>query len=66
MRACLVYTGDQEPNAVRPLAVMLSIRLSAVANRGYGALDGEGASVSEAAGQGLGFQEVGEDAGVGC
>jgi len=45
---------------------MLSIRLSTVADRGYGSLDGEGATVGKAAGEGLGFQEIGEDSGVGC
>ena len=55
MRARLVNTCNQQSNAIWPLAVVLSICLSTVADGGYGALDGEGAPVGEAAGEGLGF-----------
>jgi hypothetical protein len=45
---------------------MLSIGLSTVAYGGYSTLDGESAPVGEATGEGLGFQKVGKDTGVGC
>jgi hypothetical protein len=45
---------------------VLRVCLSAVADGRYGAFDGKGAAECEAAGEGLRFQEVGEDAGVGC
>ena len=44
---------------------MLCVRLCAVADLGHDALDGDGAAVGHAGREGLGFHEVGEDAGVG-
>jgi hypothetical protein len=65
MRTCLVYTSNEQADAVRTLAVVLRVSLGPVADGGYEALEGDGAAVGEARGQGLLFHEVGEDASVG-
>ena len=65
MRARLVDAGDQQADAVWPLAVVLRVGLRAVGDGVDGAGDGEGAPVGQARGEGLRFQEVGEHAGVG-
>ena len=61
----LVYTCDQKANSVWALAVVLGVCLCAVCDGLDCALDWEGAAVGEALREGLRFQEVGEDAGVG-
>ena len=60
-----VDAGDQEADAVRPLAVLLGVDLSAVADAGRDLGELHGAVVGEAGGERLLFHEVGEDAGVG-
>ena len=65
MRSTLIYPRDQQADAVRSLAVVLRVGLGAVADGGHEARDGDCAAVGQAAGEGLLFHEVGEDAGVG-
>ncbi len=65
MWASLIDTCYQQSHAVGPLTVVLGVGLCAVANGGDEALKGDGATISEAGGEGLLFHEVGEDAGVG-
>lgn len=65
MRATGVDAGDQEPDAVGSLAVMLGVCLRAVADAGGDLRERNGAAVGEAGGEGLLFHEVGEDARVG-
>jgi hypothetical protein len=65
VRARLVDAGNEEPDAVGALTVVLRVGLCAVANRGHQALQRDGAAVGEAGGERLLFHEVGEDACIG-
>lgn len=65
MRPRLVNAHDDKSNTIWALAVVLGVRLGAVADGGDGALDGERAAVCQARGKRLRLKEVGEDAGVG-
>lgn len=65
MRTCLIDTSDEEADTIRALAVVLGVCLGALADGGDDALEGDGAAVGEARGEGLLLHEVGEDASVG-
>ena len=65
MRARFVHSGDQQPDAVRPLTVDLRACLRAVADLVDEALEGDWSRIGHFGGEGLLFHEIGEDAGVG-
>ena len=65
MRSRLVHAGNQQSNTIRPLAVDLCRSLSAVADLGYDAFEGDRTAVGHLRCERLLFHEVGEDAGVG-
>lgn len=65
MRPFGVDAGDQEADAVGPVAVVLGVCLGAVADARGDLADGDGARVGETVGEGLLLHAVGEDTGVG-
>ena len=65
MRSKLVYASHQEPYAVWPLAVVLCIRLRAVANHVDYSFDWDWSAVCHLRGERLLLHEVGQHSGVG-
>lgn len=61
----LIHANDDKANAVWALAVVLGVRLGAVADGGDGALNRECAAICQTRGERLRLEEVGEDTGVG-
>ena len=64
MRTRLINACNQQSNTVWPLAVLLSVCLSSIANGSNDTFKREGTTVGKTGGEGLLLHEVGEDASV--
>ena len=65
VRAGFVDAGDQQADAVRPLAVLLGVCLGAIGDLGHDAVNGDGSAVCHSRAERLLLHEVGDHPGVG-